>query len=170
MPQVYFPQLIEQISDNPDQEIAWRTPLRDKVSITEDLSHRSNPASGDLTNKTWTLVYTNLGIADAPATVSGIQLDLVTQRNGRITDNTIQLTYQGQAIGKNNFSYVTDVEGHLKLVNENTYGGADDLWGAEITPEMLQDPSFGVILKFQSHPYYPHKCGMSVETVSVTVY
>jgi hypothetical protein len=109
-------------------------------------------------------------MTDLPNTITGIQLDLMSQRNGRIVDETIQLVHQGEPIGNNNFMYILDSEGHFYLNNQTSYGGPTDLWGAELTKDMLEDPSFGVILKFQSHPYYPHSCGMFLDSVSITVY
>jgi hypothetical protein len=73
-------------------------------------------------------------------------------------------------LGNNNFIYVTDEDGHLKITNDTTYGSPTDSWGTELTPEMLKDPSFGVILKFQAHPYYPHRSTIYLDAVSLTVY
>jgi len=178
MSQIFYPNTVDTSSEFPDQEISWKkTPntnlgylLGGRWGTVRDLMHLSNPATGDMRNKTWFLNCTNFNIDNIPSQISGLQLDIRAQRNGRIVDEVIQLTYQGQPLGKNNFVYLTDSEGHLKLTNETTYGGPTDLWGADITSEMLLDPSFGVILKFQAHPYYPHKCGMFLDAVSLTVY
>lgn len=178
MPQSFRPTSVEQISEMPDQEIGWRSSNTTEVdnllecrwTTVRSLSHIANPATGDIRNKTWALVCAGFQMTELPEVITGIQLDLNGQRNGRIVDEVIQLTYQNQPIGNNNFEYVTDSEGHLKLTNETTYGGSTDLWGTEITPAMLQDPSFGVILKFQSHPYYPHRCGITLDSVWLTVF
>lgn len=134
-----------------------------------ELFHRSNPASGDLVNRTQALIV-KFNITDVPDVISGVELRILTQRNGRATDEQIQLSYQDQPIGNNNFQYMTNEDGHLPLYNDTTYGGPTDLWGAELTPEILQDPSFGVILKFQGHPYYPHSSGLFIDAVSLTIY
>ena len=133
------------------------------------LFHRSNPACGDLVNKTQALLF-KFNITDAPTTIAGLVLRVIAQRNGRATDEQIQLSYQDQPIGNNNFQYMTDEEGHLPLHNDTTYGGPTDTWGASLTKEIIQDPSFGVILKFQGHPYYPHNSGMFLDSVTLTVY
>jgi hypothetical protein len=134
-----------------------------------DRNNISNPATGDLRNTTWTLTCTGFNIP-LLNTITGIKLNVKAQRNGRIVDDIIQLTYQGSAIGANNFSYITDSEGHFLLLNDTYYGGEFDLWESEVTPSMLTDPSFGIILKFQSHPFYPHNCEMYLDSVSLTVY
>lgn len=174
----FSPNSVEQVSEAPEYEIAWQSSaasntdylLNKRWRTVKDLKHIANPATGDLRNKTYSLVCTNFQMTNLPSTISGVELRLNAQRNGRIVDEVIQLTYQGQAIGKNNFVYLTDSEGHLTLKNQAIYGSATDLWDFELTPEVLQDPTFGVIIKFQSHPYYPHSSGMLVESVLLTVY
>lgn len=175
---IYYPRSVEIETQDPENEISWNTtPSRDVNSLLEkrwstvkSLKHIANPATGNIRERTTSLICTNFQIDNLPESISGLELKLVAQRNGRIADEIIQLTYQGQAIGKNNFVYLTDSEGHLKITNETFYGGPSDLWEAEITEDMLRDPSFGVILKFQSHPYYPHNVGMILDSVSLTVY
>ena len=176
MPNTYVPNLV--LGAEPaEHEITWVSKVSNLGDIlgqrwqtSSDLEHRSNPASGDLRNQTQSLLFLDFRMTEIPETISGIELRVVGQRNGRITDQVIQLVYQGQPIGENNFNYVTDGSGHLIIRNDTTYGGPTDLWGTEVTAEMLQDPSFGVMLKFQSHPYYPHKCGMFLDSVSLTIY
>jgi hypothetical protein len=176
--QTFYPTTVTTSSEFPDQEIAWRTTpttnlgylLNSRWSTMSDLMHISNPATGDIRNKTWFLTCTNFQISGISEPINGIQLEIKGQRNGRIVDEVIQLTYQGQPLGNNNFVYLTDSEGHLKITNDTVYGGPTDLWGTTFTADMLQDPSFGVNLKFQSHPYYPHKCGMFLDSVLLTVY
>lgn len=178
MSYTYIPGSVEIVSDDPTNEISWKTTptselgylLNARWATLRALQHRSNPATGDLRDKTWKLVCTNFNMVNLPDVITGLQLDINAQRNGRIVDETIHLTYQGQEIGNNNFLYVLDSEGHFYINNQTSYGGKTDLWGAELTPTILQDPSFGIILKFQSHPYYPHSCGMFLDRVSFTVY
>lgn len=175
---VYTPNTVNQVSDDPENEISWRfSPttligcLRNAKWMTvKPLVHISNPACGDIGSQTVSLVCTNLNATELPDVITGISLRVSGQRNGRVVDKQIQLTYQGNTIGENKVDYETDSEGHIFLSNDTTYGGETDLWGVELTKEMIQDPSFGVILKFQNHPFYPHSCGMLLETVSITVY
>ena len=178
MPISFRPHSVEQVSEMPEQQIPWQAYptsnagflLDSRWRTVKSLVHISNPATGDLRNQTYMLVCTDFQMTDLPETITGITLTLQAQRNGRIVDEAIQLTYQGSAIGSNNFVYLTDSEGHLRITDNTTYGSPTDLWETELTPEMLQDPSFGVILQFQSHPYYPHNCGIAVDSVLLTVY
>jgi len=177
MPHTFYPTNVEQISSVPDQEIAWTsnptTNINYLVNATwkpvRDLKHIANPATGDQRMRTYDLYCTGFNIPLLEQ-IQGIKLSLTAQRYARIVDETIQLTYQGQPIGINNFSYQVDPDNNVLITNESTYGGSEDLWGAELMPEMLQDPSFGVILKFQSHPYFPHSCGMFLYSVAITIY
>lgn len=176
MPKTFYPSSVQQVSDYPDQEIGWVPQntthlnylLNARWKTVRDLAHLSNPATGDLRNKTYALYCTGFNIP--PIEINGIELTVSAQRNGRIVDDTIQLTYQNDPIGVNNFTYDTDSEGHLLLLNQTTYGSPTDLWGATVNSEIVQDPSFGVILKFQSHPFYPHRCGMFLDSVAITIY
>ena len=175
MSNTYYPSVVTQLGEEPN--IAWVTTvpsngvflLQRRWQTAESLKHIANPASGPIRDSTFALVCTgfNIPLLDE---INGIEVRVTGQRNGRIADETIQLVYQDQAIGRNNFSYETDEEGRLPLFNNTVYGGSEDLWGSEITTNMLQDASFGVILKFQSHPYYPHSSDMQIESVSLTVY
>ena len=176
MANVYYPTIVKQIGESPS--VAWVGTGYDetddiavdkKIRTATELRHIANPASGPIRDSTYALVYSDFRIANLGA-VNGIELRVIAQRNGRITDETIQLTYQDSAIGRNNYQYETDDQGRLPLFDDTRYGGPEDLWGADITAEMLQDPSFGVILKFQSHPYYPHRSGMLIQSVSLTIY
>lgn len=174
----YKPSKVDLYSEDPENEITWSTVnatdpdflLQKRWRTVKPLVHRANSATGAIRNSTYSLICTEFNMSELPDTITGIELYIQAQRNGRISDYQIQLTHENLPIGENNFKYITDTEGHFLLLNNTVYGGPDDTWGAEITKEMLQDPSFGVILKFQSHPYYPHSCGMIVEAVSITVY
>lgn len=143
--------------------------LGSRLSTRGQLFHLSNPACGDLRNSTQALYFLNFQIT-APSIISGIEVNVKSQRNGRAADEQIQLIYQGSVIGKNNFKYITDEDGNLPIKNDTTYGSPTDLWDANLTPVMLQDPSFGVVLKFQAHPYFPHRSGMMLDSVSLIVY
>jgi hypothetical protein len=174
----YIPTKVDLYSEDPENEISWSAftasesdfLLQKRWRTVKPLVHRANSATGAIRNSTYSLICTDFNMSELPDEITGLELNLQAQRNGRISDYQIQLTYQNNPIGENNFKYITNSEGHFLLLNETTYGGPEDLWGTELTKEILQDPSFGVILKFQSHPYYPHSSGMLVESVSITVY
>lgn len=178
MTQKFYPHAIQIVSGEPDLELDWSSvitgnyenPQGRRWRPVSNLEHRSNPASGNLRNKTRELWCTDFRITDAPGAITGITLTVVAQRNGRVMDEVIQLTYQGEKIGNNNFFYEQTAEGGLAVKNNTVYGGIADSWGVALTKETVEDPSFGVVLKFCAHPFYPHKSGFYLDTVSLTVH
>jgi len=176
MPRTFTPTIINGVQPE-EVEITWRgyitsNPgylLNQRWRTERPLKHLSNPATGDIRERTQALVVKGFNI---PSDINPVGLELVVtgQRNGRICDEIIQLCYQGSLIGENKFRYVTDPSGNLIITNQNTYGSSTDTWGAEITSELLSDPEFGIMVKFQSHPYFPHQDVMILDSVSLTVY
>lgn len=168
----YQPSQVVSYSEFPDQEVDWQTIpasgflANQRWSPVRSLQHISNPATGDMRDLTFALKCTNFNISDLPDTISGLQLTTQAQRNGRIADEIVQLIYQDQLIGENQVNYLVDIEGHFTILNTTTYPGP---WGVDLTPDILMDPSFGVMLKFQSHPFYPHNCGLFLDSVSITI-
>jgi hypothetical protein len=176
MAKEYQPTIVRQVGELPN--IAWTSTdylsngllmISNILETVKELKHIANPASGPIRDSTFTLVCTGFNIP-TPLEINGIELRVVGQRNGRIADEIIQLTYQDSAIGRNNFYYETDEEGRLPLSNDTIYGSPTDTWGVDITPSIVSDPSFGVILKFASHPYYPHSSGLLLNSITLTVY
>jgi hypothetical protein len=51
------------------------------------------------------------------------------------------------------------------------YGGSNDTWGLGIAdPEMIRNSSFGITMRFQSHPYWPHKESMLIDSVAIRIF
>ena len=175
---MFSPYSIVQTSAYPDQEVSWESvPSPDLTSILgykwkgiRELSHIANTATGDLRTSTYTLTCTDFKFVGLPPVISGIHLTLSVQRSGRIVDQVIQITHGGVAIGDNRTSHFTDYDGNLIIMNNSVVGGISDMWGAVLTPEVISDPSFGVILQFQSHPSYPHSSAVTLDYVGLTVF
>lgn len=140
------------------------------ISITQDLTHFANsggpgPAMTDIRQKTTMLTFSNFNItmSTIPDTITGIEMMLNIQRNGRVADCDIFLSYQGNNLGLTQVNWSQDETGHLIYFNVNDYGGDGNLWGLEsIDPSILLDPTFGINLRLQSHPFYPHRCGCRI--------
>ncbi len=166
------------ITENPAEDsklISWKTPLKFPLLSAKDLIHLSGtggpgPSMTDLKNKTTALVFTDFSIDAPTGDLTGVELKLDIDRAGRIGDADVFLVYNGEIIGVNKTDYSQDEAAHLLNFNKNLYGGADDLWGADITPEMLTDSSFGVWLRMQSHPFFPHRSGIKISQVSLRYY
>ena len=154
----FYPNAVTQYGEIP-QHVSWQGEdnnwayLRTTdayVSTTRELLHIANASVNDLKMKTYYLYLTDFGIADISDPILGIEVMIDMRRGGRITDETIQLRYNNDFIGDNRASYQLD--------NNKIYGSETDLWDTTgLTAGMLRDASFGLGIRFQSHPAWPHK-------------
>lgn len=120
------------------------------LSTTKELLHISNTGVNNLKMKTYFLYLTGFSFLAMPDVISGVEVEVNMKRGGRITDEIIQLRYNNAFLGENRADY--------KLDNEKIYGSPTDLWDIpNLDSAILNDPSFGVGLRFQSHPNWPHK-------------
>lgn len=194
MPQFYFPRTIVQYAEYPDTNISWSNNQVDSTIIenpdynfaapapgagsknvlqtVKHLTHIPNPTRGPRLDKTYYLKCTNFGIdlASLPTNITGLELTIDAQRYGRVVDDTVCLIYNGEVISENKTNLADPIEGHLRNSNTQIYGKIDDLWGAEITPEMLTSENFGVLLRFASNPLYPHKDTIEVFRITLKIY
>lgn len=101
--------------------------------------------------------------------VAGIELALNVQRAGRIQDLKIKLVLNGVEIANSNnlASTINPVQTDMNTGDFTTpqdpvgdfsiYGGPADLWGTALTASDVADPTFGVVVSFQSNATYPHR-------------
>ena len=169
--------ITEDLTDSPPY-IAWqgdRGSLTFPMSTSKDLIHIANsggpgPAMTDIRNKTTLLTFTGFNITGVPDTITGIEVKLDIQRNGRIADEFVGIQFGNNLITRTKVNYDQDTEGHLIHFNRNLYGGETDMWDDQITPTDLQDSNFGVLLRLQSHPFYPHRCGCRLYGLALRYY
>lgn len=161
-----YPSSVTQYAEVPNH-IAWRevgnefTQLNFVTTVT-DLKHISNTAVNDIKMKTYYLVLTGFQWTDLPTSIAGIEARINVKRLGRITDDTVSL-YLNQGIGEN--------RANADLANDKTYGSETDVWGLEtITSAMMNDPNFGLILRYQSHPSWPHSAAPIMQHVQIRVW
>ena len=127
------------------------------------LTHISKSPRVDETNKTYFLSANGYNFNDLPNIVSGITLRLTTNRYGRISDDTIQIIVNGEPAGENLASKSVDP---IKI-----YGGVNDLWGIDnLSVSDLQNSNFGVLIRFKSHPHYPHKDGANIYAIELQIH
>jgi hypothetical protein len=153
-----FPTIVEQYAEDVSH-VGWneddgfsslKTETASGVPALAPLFHIARSPKFDIKNKTWYLKCTGFNFTNLPTSLSGVLLRLSMHRGGRVTDETISLCYQNNNIGKN----LAD----LPLNPITIYGGSTDTWQVEnLDISMIQDSSFGIVLRFQSHPYWPHK-------------
>jgi hypothetical protein len=133
-----------------------------QIKSAKDLLHISNTLVQDIRMKTYYLLLTGFNWTYLPRRLSGIQARINIQRVGRITDDTIQL-YQSIPVSDNKADALLD--------NEKTYGSETDLWGTvELTPTDLVNSEFGILLRYQSHPAWPHKATPNMSHVQLRVW
>jgi hypothetical protein len=175
MATVWFnPQLISQYAEDgaEDVHIRWddstgyanlTTGSNGSIGTLGSLVNIARSPKPNITNKTYYLKMTRYNLTGLPDTISGIELAIKSRRVGRVTDETVSLTYNNALLGDNQASLI---------INPTTgYGGETFLWGLDsITKEMLQDPSFGVVVRFKSHPSWPHNDPMDLISVQLRIH
>ena len=132
------------------------------IKTNKDLLHIARSPKLDITMKTWYLRCTGFNFINLPDIITGIELRLIGNRRGRITDETVQLCLEEEAIGKN--------QANLDLSPKKLYGSDNDLWETQLTILNLQDPTFGALIRFQSHPRWPHKDSAFLDAVELRIH
>lgn len=130
------------------------------LKTSKDLVHISCPLTNDIRSTTWYLEATNFNFSNIVGTVTGIEVQLDAKRGGRISDETIQLCHNGQPLSDNMATPPLDMS--------KIYGGSTNDWNVDIIDNTeFQDVSFGVLLRFQSHPFWPHRESMLIDSVAI---
>ena len=133
------------------------------VCTQKPLLHIARSPKHDILMKTYFLKTTGFQFQDLPDTISGIECRLTMNRSGRIMDDVISLSYNNDTLGEN--------QATMELAPIKVYGSDTSIWkSSTITPEMIQDSSFGVILRFRSHPSWPHKSTPLVDAVELRIH
>lgn len=132
------------------------------IKTSRDLLHIAKDPRHDLVEKTYFLKIVGFNFVNLPSTLSGIEMKLTMNRYGRISDETIQLCLGDQLLGDNRTNINLDP---IKI-----YGSDIDIWNANVTIADMQRPEFGVILRFRSHPSWPHKSSALIDAVELRVH
>lgn len=132
------------------------------IKTTRDLVHIARDPKADIRQKTYFLKITNFSFENLPSTINGIELKLSMKRHGRITDDTVQLILNDQTIGSN--------QANLDLGLIKIYGGENTLWDSTLSTADISSETFGVVLRFQSHPQWPHKSSPLIDAVELRIH
>jgi hypothetical protein len=133
------------------------------IRTERPLLHIARSPKADITMKTYYLELTGYNFENLPEFITGIEARLTANRRGRITDEQISLCLNGQLTGKN--------QADLSLAPIKIYGGETALWGTrQLSVSDLQNSSFGITVRFQSHPQWPHSDGASVDSVELRIH
>ena len=155
-----------------EQHVSWRgedtgfsgikSDLYGAVVTSSDLYHTANLTVNNRRTKTYYLYLTDFNLINVPETITGVEVVINMDRRGRITDDTIQLLHNGVFIGNSLADF--------KLDQNKIYGSETDTWAANLTNEMVLDPTFGVGVRFQSHPSWPHKDSARINYIKLRVW
>jgi hypothetical protein len=133
------------------------------VQTTSPLYHIARSPKHDVRMKTYYIKATGFAFQNLPNIVSGIKVKLSCDRRGRITDDVVQLCVNDSLIGDNLAS--------LSILPIKEYDGENNLWGLETLPlSTLQNSTFGVVIRLQSHPNWPHRDHASITAVEMQIY
>lgn len=168
-----LPTIITQFSeeDAEDAHISWEEiegfhslkSLDGKfIKTSTDLLHIARQPRHDIKQKTYFLRITGFNFVNLPTILSGIEMKLTMNRFGRITDDTVQLCLNDNLVGDNRAT--------LDLNPMKLYGSQTEMWNSNLTISDVQNSSFGITLRFKSHPRWPHKSTAMIDSVQVRVY
>jgi hypothetical protein len=125
------------------------------------LEHIARSPKHDLRTKTYYLKATGFNFQNLPQSVSGIELRLSMKRRGRITDETISLVFDGET---------SENRATLDLAPTKLYGGETDNWSVGNLSLANLNSNFGVLLRFQAHPHWPHKDAAFIDAVELRIH
>ena len=162
------PSILEQYAED-ESHITWNSAdvslilSGTSISTSSPLLHIARQPRNDIKMKTYFLRASGFNFENLPDTISGIECKVLINRGGRITDETVQLCLNETLIGDN--------RANLEVHPEKVYGSSIDKWNVtNLDRSMVQDPTFGVVLRFQSHPAWPHKTTPKINSVELYIY
>lgn len=132
------------------------------IKTRRDLVHIARDPRHDIIEKTYYLSLTGFRFNNLPINLSGIELKLSMNRFGRITDDEILLCLNGESIGEN--------QATLDLNPTKIYGDQTSLWNTNLSISDVQNPSFGCIIRFQSHPKWPHRSTALIDAIEIRIH
>jgi len=172
------PRTVTQYADDEHNQIQWESdylkfltsPGTSSTTTVKPLRHIARAPKYDIVDVTWSIMLTNFNFDNLPASISNITLNTTMNRYGRITDDIIQLCYQGQLIGSNQSQPVEDSHGRSLLNSHTNYNGDLKQWGVtDLTTMMVQDPSFGIVVRYKGHPAWPHRTAPILYAVGLQI-
>ena len=140
------------------------------IQSIKPILYIANDGHAPRREKTWYITFAGFNITDITNPINGIEVQTRLRRRGRIMDETVNLSLHGDMIGENKIDYNLDDLNHVPISDVTNYGGPTDQWQSSLTAAILQDPTFGVTLRLQSHLFYPHKETVLIDSVQLRVY
>lgn len=133
------------------------------LRTTTDLTHIVNSSVNNIRSYTYYLHLKDFNLPPIDRMPQGLELNLNSKRGGRVTDETVQFYMNNELIGENR------ADNNLDMIK--IYGGSNDFWGlTEEDLSQLYNNDFGIVLRFQAHPSFPHRDAMYIDSVSLRVW
>ena len=145
-----------------DNFSALKTLDAKNIKTSRDLIHIARDPRHDVTEKTYYLKVTGFYFNNLPLSLSGIEVRLSMNRFGRITDDEIYLCLNNETVGENMST--------LDLSPTKVYGSPVDLWNTNLQVSNVADSTFGVIMRFKSHPQWPHKSSALIDAIEIRIH
>jgi hypothetical protein len=120
MTQYYVPKTVVQYAEYPDVNVSWTNNIKDDAVIDQPdynlvdpntgagdrnvlttvkpLQHIPNSGRGAVLDKTFYLKCSNFEFDVAPNNITGVAVELHTQRNGRVVDDTVAFMLNNEVI------------------------------------------------------------------------
>lgn len=165
-----YPTIVTQHAEV-EQHIPWveskfnaiKTPdISNYLTTTKELLHISNFTTNDIKMKTYFLFATGFNFINLPDIPVGIEVEVNVLRGGRLTDETIQLILNNEAVSGNKADYLLDMN--------KIYGSETDMWELTIDPINIATSDFGVGIRYQSHPSWPHRESPRLDYIRMRVW
>lgn len=163
-----YPKTVIQYAED-ESHVSWSTETFEPVikmiggvSLSKPLLHIARQPKNDIKMKTWYVKATNFNFQNLPEVINGIKFRFTVDRVGRVFDETIQLTVNDEPVGENKCSQSVDAV--------QTYGGENDVWEVENLSNIINDPSFGIVVRLKSHPHWPHKSTPILRSLELQIF
>jgi hypothetical protein len=133
------------------------------IQTTQPLLHIARSPKLDIRMKTYYIQATGFNFQNLPTAISGVEARLTSNRQGRIVDETVQLCLDSVLVGNN--------QATLPILPIKVYGGSINLWNtSELSLTDVQNTTFGIVIRFQSHHDWPHRDPAFIDSVELRIH
>jgi len=136
---------------------------RRPLQTSKALAHIARSPRTDLLDTTYYVRATGFNFNSIPDIITGIELRISARRCGRVSDDTVQLCLNNELIGENQATII--------VAPITYYGNPTSVWTATaLVASDLLNLTFGVDIRFKSHPHWPHRDAASIDAIEMRIY
>jgi hypothetical protein len=141
--------------------VAWADPGNAEGAPDGEFATVNLVLGGDVSNF---MLVNDYSISFDPAgSVAGVTATIWLYALTTNQTVTVQLSYLGSPIGTAKTFSPASAGGEI----QKSLGGTSDLWGASLTPAIVNDPSFGVTIQSDNTSAFPN--GLEVDAIQIAV-